>query len=285
MTSDASSSPNRNEPVFLGEYLVRLGFVTEPQLAAALALQKEVNLKLGECAVDLGFLSRADALAVYEAQRTNDVTFGVLAVKLGKLTRLQLEQALEYQRFKHLRIGEALVKLGAISAPLLEQAAKAFEDLWPKPAAKTAAEPASKVAESELVDCTQRLLVRVAGLRTKQTPWEPLDAGPRVDLLTTGIQLNGRARLGLWISVSRVTGAALAKGLLPGFEGHDVGHLALDELVNMVCGHAVSALEKVGLHWSNCPPKRGWPELHTQTGHVVTLVAPDDERLELRVTR
>jgi hypothetical protein len=280
-----NATDGEHVPVFLGEYLVQFGFVTKEQLEAAVVIQTATNMRLGACAVALGHLSEADVIQIHEAQRQTDLPFGRLAVKLGKLTRVQLEASLEYQRFRHLRIGDALVKSGAIAAPLLLQALQAFSDIAPSSKRQSPTD-AIAIAQNELVECSARLLLRIGNLRTKPSPWEPMDSGPDPKLYTTGIELIGATKMGLWISMAPQTATVLARGLLPGFDDpHLVGHDALDELVNMICGHTVAALETRGQQWKNSPPRRAWPELRSGNGGIVLLFVLDHPAIELRVVR
>jgi len=281
--SATDATDGEHTPVFLGEYLVQFGFVTKEQLAEAVAIQTASNMRLGACAVALGHLTEADVALIHDAQRQTDLPFGRLAVKLGKLSRLQLEGSLEYQRFRHLRIGDALVKSGAIAAPLLLQALQAFSDFAPSSKRQPPTD-ALAIAQNELVECSARLLLRIGNLRTKPSPWEPIDSGPNPKLYTTGIELIGTAKLGLWMSMAPQTATVLAKGLLPGFDDpHLVGHDAMDELVNMICGHTVAALESRGQQWKNSPPRRAWPELRSENGGIVLLFVLDHPAIELRI--
>lgn len=279
-------------PAFLGEYLVKSGLVSEQQLATAVALQEQVNWRLGTCATSLGFLTAEQVAEIHEAQKHTDMPFGRLAVKLGKLTRLQLEQAIEYQRFKHLLIGSALVESGAMNAEGLQQALEMFNAASGSSgaAATGTTVPQTRtvgdiyaVAQQELIQCTQRLLVRIANLRTKQSPGHSLSPGPDPNLSTRGVQLVGSARLDLWLSVSEKTVDVLAKALLPTSSPNRAPDSALGTLLEMICSQSVAALDKRGQQWTVGPLHLAWSESHANEVYVLRLLTPGHPAIEVRV--
>lgn len=279
-------------PAFLGEYLLKSGLISEQQLVAAVALQEQVNWRLGTCATSLGFLTAEQVAEIHEAQKQTDMPFGRLAVKLGKLTRLQLEQAIEYQRFKHLLIGNALVESGAMKAEALLRAIEMFNAASGE--SGTMGAPALHaptlddnigVAQQELIECAQRLLVRIANLRTKQSSWQPLDPGPSSNLNTNGVQLAGTSRLDLWLSMSEETTQVLANALWSTSSPHRAPDSALDTLLQMICNHSVAALDKRGQQWTVGPVHRMWSQSHSREGCMVLLLTPDHPAIEVRVVR
>lgn len=272
-------------PVYLGDYLVELGFITAQQLREALALQQAENRRLGECAVALGFIEPQAVQQINLAQRSEDRPFGEVAVKLGLLTAKQVEQALDHQRNTHVRLGDALVRLGAMTESLLASAVADFESST-TPSNVPPVVGTLAVATEELVTCVQRMLMRVGQIRTKLVPWEPLDPGPRPPYITTGIQFTGQERLGLWLSLPPSLSIQLANALLPGFgPPHLIAHDALDELVNMVCAYAVNALKSRGIDVRNSPPRRTVPTFSGAAGFLVVLPVPNEPPVEVRVLR
>ncbi|MCG5054516.1 MAG: hypothetical protein KA712_16250 [Myxococcales bacterium] len=272
-------------PVYLGDYLIELGFITASQLREALALQQAENLRLGECAVSLGFMAPQAVQQVTLAQRSQDSPFGEVAVKLGHLTAKQVARALDHQRTTHVRLGEALVRVGAITPNLLASVVADFESSsMPNSAPPVVGSLA--VATEELVTCVQRMLMRVGQIRTKLVPWEPLDPGPCPPYITTGIEFTGQERLGLWLSLPPSLSIQLANALLPDFGPPElIAHDALDELVNMVCAYAVNALKSRGIDVRNSPPRRAVPLFSGAAGFLVVLPVPNEPPVEVRVMR
>jgi hypothetical protein len=113
------------EAVFLGQFLLQEGVITQDQLDQALKHQRRANRRLGELAVERGLIEILDAERVYEEQSYRDLPFGELAVEMGLMTRRDLDDLLFVQTVHSARLGEALLELGIIDkarhATLLER--------------------------------------------------------------------------------------------------------------------------------------------------------------------
>jgi len=113
------------QTVFLGQFLLQEGVITQDELDRALAHQRTANQRLGELAVDRGYITILDAELVCEEQKYRDLPFGELAVEMGLMTREDLDEMLFLQTVHTARLGEALLELGIIDkekhAALLER--------------------------------------------------------------------------------------------------------------------------------------------------------------------
>ena len=112
----------------LGEVLVNGSFIRPEDLDRALAEQGRTNERIGEILVRLGFLSEMelraalafhlDAADATSEQVAADVRYklGEILIKSGKIQRHQLEGALAEQEITNEKLGEVLVRLGLLSA-------------------------------------------------------------------------------------------------------------------------------------------------------------------------
>jgi hypothetical protein len=111
---------------FFGQFLVSQGYITPPQLLAAVEYQSKYNVRLGELAVALGMLTPFESQHVNAAQVREDHLFGETAVRYGFLTERQLGDALETQRAARVSLGQALATLGYLGAPIADAAHARF---------------------------------------------------------------------------------------------------------------------------------------------------------------
>jgi hypothetical protein len=107
---------------FFGQFLVSQGYITPPQLLAAVEYQTKYNARLGELAVALGMLTPFESQHVNAAQVREDRLFGETAVRYGFLTERQLGDALDTQRAARVSLGQALATLGYLGAPTVDAA-------------------------------------------------------------------------------------------------------------------------------------------------------------------
>lgn len=126
----------------LGEVLLRLGRLGEPELKAALAIQEDLSsldralklaagarLRLGELLVESHRITKEDLdRALAEQKRTNE-KLGEVLVRLGVLAPAEVEAALAFQsqledpvQPSKLRLGEVLVAAGLITPEDLDRA-------------------------------------------------------------------------------------------------------------------------------------------------------------------
>ena len=116
--------PETHAEHLFGELAVRLYMTTRRDLDRALRAQAEARQagsepSLGEVMVGLELLTEPQVAAILKAQGTYDETnvetlYGGIALKNGFVTQADLEQALRVQQRtgRRLRIGEVLVKKG-----------------------------------------------------------------------------------------------------------------------------------------------------------------------------
>ncbi len=127
-----SNPPRRPKARFLGQFLLAEGYITAPQLLAALEYQEQFNARLGEYAVALGLITLFDAQRINALQVSKDLLFGQAALELSLLSKEQVRQVMAAQRNDHVLLGEALCKLGYIDeatmAIALAQANEADSD-------------------------------------------------------------------------------------------------------------------------------------------------------------
>jgi len=113
------------ENVFIGQFLLQEGVITQEQLDQALAHQRKSNRRLGEIAVERGLIEILDAERVCAEQSFRDLPFGELAVEMGLMSREDLDDLLFVQTVHTARLGEVLLELGIIDkdrhASLLER--------------------------------------------------------------------------------------------------------------------------------------------------------------------
>lgn len=98
--------------VFLGQYLIQQGLLSQGQLQDAIQYQRRLNSQLGRLAREKGFLTEDQVQEVCSRQKKVDLPFGEVAVQLDYLTRKQLNQLLKEHDGRHLFLGEALLAKG-----------------------------------------------------------------------------------------------------------------------------------------------------------------------------
>ena len=118
-TPPPAGAPRLSKARFFGQVLLAEGYITAPQLLAALEYQEQFNARLGEYAVASGLLTLFDAQKIHALQVSKDLLFGQAALELGLLDKEQLRQTMAAQRHDHVLLGEALCKLGYITEDTL----------------------------------------------------------------------------------------------------------------------------------------------------------------------
>ncbi|MEI6828171.1 MAG: Ig-like domain-containing protein, partial [Desulfuromonadales bacterium] len=111
------------ERQLLGALLVQSGRITSAQLDQAIIEQKWTGEKLGDVFVRLGMLTERQLAALLDFQHnqgetatSNPLRLGELLISTGHISRSQLEDALQKQRISHKKIGEVLVEEGYVSS-------------------------------------------------------------------------------------------------------------------------------------------------------------------------
>ena len=110
------------ERQLLGALLVQSGRITSAQLDQAIIEQKWSGEKLGDVFVRLGMLTERQLAALLEFQQNQSETttssplrLGELLIATGHISRSQLDDALQKQRISHKKIGEVLVEEGYVT--------------------------------------------------------------------------------------------------------------------------------------------------------------------------
>ncbi|MFZ4856277.1 MAG: Ig-like domain-containing protein [Desulfuromonadaceae bacterium] len=110
------------ERQLLGALLVQSGRISSAQLDQAIIEQKWTGEKLGDVFIKLGMLTERQLAALLDFQRnqgetatSNPLRLGELLIATGHISRSQLDDALQKQRISHKKIGEVLVEEGYIS--------------------------------------------------------------------------------------------------------------------------------------------------------------------------
>lgn len=107
-------------PKKLGEILIEGSLVSEQQLMAALAMQKDSKRPLGEILIDQGYIPRQDleaALAKQYGSRLGEILISAKVINLQ-----QLHKALDVQKADARVLGEILIELGFVSEEALSDA-------------------------------------------------------------------------------------------------------------------------------------------------------------------
>jgi len=238
---------------FFGQFLIEQGEVDAGHVREALELLDRTNRSLGEIAIEQGFLDAEAAERVNRAQRDGDRPFGDLAVQMGLLAHGDLVTCLRAQRESRLKIGEALVHLGHLPAdrlgPLLDaykvdQAPYAVGVLQqlPDPLVNNRIAP-------YVLDLLPKFARRIAGITIKVGAAQVLAESPPFPYR---IALPVHGHRGLEITLvgdrdfcRRVAGATT--GLPESRLDHDLVTDAVGEFLNVICGNAMSALDRDGV--------------------------------------
>ncbi len=94
---------------FFGNYLLKRGLITAPQLREVLALQDSVRVKLGVLAIDAGFMNAEQVERTNALQAQIDKRFGEIAIDEGYMDEDQLGTLLGQQNKRHLLISQSLI--------------------------------------------------------------------------------------------------------------------------------------------------------------------------------
>jgi type IV pilus assembly protein PilB len=119
----SSTIPESANDPRLGDILIEEGFISEPQLQAALKMQSELDTyrPLGQILIDQKAIS-AKQLNLLIDKYHKRARLGEVLLKSKIITVEQLEVALSYQKTTGLPLGEMLVKLNYINEDAMRQA-------------------------------------------------------------------------------------------------------------------------------------------------------------------
>jgi len=271
---------------FFGQFLIEQGEVDAGQVREALDLLDRTNRTLGEIAVERGFLTEEECARVNQAQRESDRHFGDLAVQMGLLDHGDLVTCLQMQRESRLMIGGALVQLGHLPAerlgPLLD-AFKADQAEYAMGVLQQLPDPlANNRIAPYVLDLLPKFARRIAGVTIKVGAPQVLVESPpfrhRVALPVYGHRGLEITLVGDRDFCWRI--AAATSGLDEEALDAELVADALGEFLNVVCGNAMSALDRDGVETRLGVPDYcaeltdGWLfDLATSTGRAALVLS------------
>jgi hypothetical protein len=238
---------------FFGQFLIEQGEVDAGHVREALDLLEQTNRTLGDIAVESGRMNQADVDSVNLAQRASDLPFGDLAVQMGLLDRQDLVECLRVQRESRLMMGEALVHLGHLADYRLADMLEAFKsdqaayqvgvmDQLPDPLVNNRIAP-------YVLDLLPKFARRVAGLKVKVGEPVVLDECPPFRY-RIALPVHGHRGLEVTLVGDRAFCLRVASATACQPEASLDDELILDavgEFLNVLCGNAMSALERDGV--------------------------------------
>jgi hypothetical protein len=238
---------------FFGQFLIERGEVDAGHVREALDLLGRTNLSIGEIAVAEGMLDEAGCDRVNQAQRAVDKPFGDLAVDLELLTSQQLVTCLGRQRDSRMMIGEALIQLGHLAEDRLGVMLDEFKlDQAPYQVAVTHQLPdplANNRIAPYVLDLLPKFAMRIAQIGVKVGSPQVLGESPAFGFRVS-IPVHGHRGLEITLvgddSFCRRIAAAtsdMAEGVLDDELVAD----GVGEFLNVLCGNAMSALERDGV--------------------------------------
>lgn len=263
---------------FLGQFLLEEGVITDEQLRDALQLMRERNPVLGSLAADLGWITSYDASRVNLEQRRRDLPFGKLAVEMGLLTEGQVDELVQKQQERRIRIGEALVELGVVEQPVLDAAIARFELEQATYRGDALATAGSTRVVEELLDILPRMTMRVTQIMVKLQP--PVDFEPEMALPHVAtIRVTGSESVAIGLYADEVFSNFAAAAMI-GEAGEaissEVYRDVLGELLNILLGNVLAALERQGHSYELSPP-----DLHHLPGGTAYLLGATHGRVVL----
>jgi hypothetical protein len=156
---------------FFGQYLVAQGYITPPQLLAAVEYQSKYNTRLGELAVALGMITPFESEQINAAQLSRDRLFGETALDCGLMTARQLSDVLETQRNARVLLGQAIETLGYLQRRTIDSAHDAYLEEETEAARKFALpselQDASHAWLAAVFDRAAKLMLRAWDLPSK----------------------------------------------------------------------------------------------------------------------
>jgi hypothetical protein len=244
---------------FFGQYLLANGYITAPQLLAALEYQEAKNGRIGDIAVEHGMLTREQAEQVHARQLGVDMRFGELAVQMGLLRAEQVEQLLSVQRDNHVRLGEALIALGYLDWQHSERALTAFfqeQEHYATGAIQVPHQVPMRTLLLRALELTERMLLRAWNMRTKRGTFVLQDDMVLLSDRNARIRLNVEAPVDYVFAVPDGVAKEAARHVLQADhvspeEQEDV----VRELANVVCGHLMASLASEGKQADISPPE------------------------------
>ncbi len=112
--------------LFLGEYLIQKGLISEEDIYEALQLQNKRTPTIEMVALKLKFLTMKQVFVVLTEQAGSDLTFFEVCQRKGFLSREQCDEVLKKRELKKEHIGKLLVELKLIAKEDLQRELKEF---------------------------------------------------------------------------------------------------------------------------------------------------------------
>ncbi len=200
-----SSPPRRHKTRFFGQFLLAEGYITAPQLLAALEYQEQFNARLGEYAVALGLLTLFDAQRIHALQVEKDLLFGQAALELSLLTKEQLRQVMAAQRNDHVLLGEALCKLGYVDEATIKRALTELGDttnqIDPDQWLNIGADVPAREWVTKTCYLTHKLLQRLWDLPNKASEAQAIEDVLRLSDRNVTLSLRGDHTLQVYLGV------------------------------------------------------------------------------------
>jgi hypothetical protein len=238
---------------FFGQYLIEQGEVDAGHVREALDLLDQTNRNLGEIAVEQGLLTEEEAARVNLTQRSGDQPFGDLAIDMGLMTHSDLVTCLQIQRASRLMIGEALVHLGHLPAERLGPMLDAFKADQAPYAVGVMQQLPDPLANNRIapyvLDLLPKFARRIAGIDLKVGAAQVLVESPpfryRIALPVHGYRSLEITLVGDREFCCRI--AAATSGLDADRLDDELMTDGVGEFLNVICGNAMSALERDGV--------------------------------------
>lgn len=269
---------------FFGQYLLEKRVITRDELLAAVEFQEAQNLKLGEYAVRLGFISAEEANRVNLRQQTEDERFGEAAMALGLLTPAQIDELITLQRNNHVYLGEAVVRTGFATEDAVEEALTEFQETQRKYQTTGVDLEGLGLREpsvfSTCFELTQKLLLRVWDVNSKLG--EPVTKAGVIKLNGHVVQiaLSGQFSTRFILSADpNIIARGALKLLQEEWPDEEMRDDLLREFANVVCGNIVALLAKRGKSCDIAPPVTIGNEVQLGPEKSISLafVTPDGD--------
>lgn len=123
---------NRASLPFFGDFLIRQGLLTEPQLVKVLEKQRSGQPLIGKILLQSGNMSIKDVEATLQYQQDTGQLFGEAAVQIGLLEESALNAALSEQRRQRPSFRQTIVQLGYMDEELVADQFQRFTDAHPE---------------------------------------------------------------------------------------------------------------------------------------------------------
>lgn len=237
-------------PKFFGQFLLEQQAVTGEQLLQAIQYQEKTRQKMGEVAIAEGLMTEMQVREIHEKQKTTDKFFGDLALEAGYLNEDQLSRVVTLQKQSHMYLGEVLVKLELLAQEEVDRLLARFQEDQKDvvPVFRSELDFPGQQYAPHFVDLTVKLLRRMAEVQAKPGTPAVLESAPSCGDVSVLLSFSGDIQMKYMLRFS----AEVARHITCEFLEEEIDDAELirenaAEFVNIVCGNAVTLLEKEGL--------------------------------------